>query len=138
MVQHQTHQLQNSPSADLKNNKKMYPAVYLIVSAVALVILWLRQTFYKWRARGFPQVDGTFPYGSLQGVGSNRTRFQAVDSFYKLFKGRGPAVGYYSFFNANLLLLDPSLIKNVITKDFSSFHDRSLYKNKHDDPVSAK
>ncbi|KAG5669754.1 hypothetical protein PVAND_000048 [Polypedilum vanderplanki] len=102
-----------------------------------LLYSWLSNIFNVWKNRGFLQVKGSLPFGSLKGVGSIMTRFEGLESCYKAYKGKAPAVGYYSLFKANLLALDPNLIKNVLVTDFASFHERTLYYNKKDDPLSA-
>lgn len=40
------------------------------------------------------------------------------------------------FNKPRLVLLDPELIKNIMTKDFNHFTDRPGYINEKDDPLS--
>jgi cytochrome P450 family 6 len=117
---------------------KMNPAYYFAICLISLVVYLIRKNYNVWGKRGFLQMSGSLPFGSFKGVGCIITRFEALDSCYRRFRGKTPAVGYYSLMKANLLLLDPKLIKNVLVKDFTSFHERTLYHNKKDDPISVK
>lgn len=61
-----------------------------------------------------------------------------MNIYYRKYKSKAPVVGLYFFFQPMLLLLDPELFKNILVRDFASFHDRGFYYNKEDEPTSAK
>ncbi|KAF2896449.1 hypothetical protein ILUMI_09729 [Ignelater luminosus] len=46
--------------------------------------------------------------------------------------------GFYAFARPNLILLDPELIKAILSKDFQHFTDRGFYINEKVDPLSAQ
>ncbi|KAL7026329.1 hypothetical protein ACKWTF_013862 [Chironomus riparius] len=71
------------------------------------------------------------------GVTKGKTPFQGVDDYYKSFKGKAKAIGIYQFFVPSVFPIDPDLIKHILMKDFSHFHDRGMYHNKEADPTSA-
>lgn len=52
-------------------------------------------------------------------------------------KGSGLFCGMYFFHVPVALALDLEFVKNVLIKDFSHFHDRGIYYNEKDDPLSA-
>lgn len=79
-----------------------------------------------------------FPFGSLKGVGTKFNTAETFDAIYKQFKGKTPAIGAYFFFQPTIIPTDPELFKNILVKDFASFHDRGFFYNKVDQPVSAK
>jgi cytochrome P450 family 6 len=112
--------------------------LFLSVALIASLYFWKKKHFSFWTARGFLQADGSFPLGSLGGVGTQMCSTEKYDSLYKQFKGKASAIGFYNFLSPAILPIDPELIKNILVRDFSSFHDRGLYYNKEDDPVSAK
>jgi cytochrome P450 family 6 len=112
--------------------------LYLVLGIVALAFLWIKRRYNFWAERGFLSPQSSFPFGSLKGVGSKLTACETIDVIYKQFKGKAPAVGIYFFVEPTILPLDPELYKNILVRDFSSFHDRGFYYNKEDEPTSAK
>ncbi|GLV36701.1 Cytochrome P450 6a14 [Carabus blaptoides fortunei] len=57
---------------------------------------------------------------------------------YSQFRDTGCKYGgFYMFNEPILMLLDPELIKQILTKDFEYFHDRSGSANEKDDPLSG-
>lgn len=113
---------------------------FILFSLVALflfICLWLKQRRSYWTSRGFPSSELIFPFGSLKGIGSEKSLCIGLDEFYKEFKGKGPAVGLFYFVKPTLLPIAPELIKNILVTNFDCFQDRLLYYNKEDDPISA-
>lgn len=98
---------------------------------------WVQAKFKFWQKRGFPETAISFPFGSLKGVGTEIPSFIGVDGYYKDFKDKSKVVGLYFFLSPVLLAIDIDLLKNIFVRDFSSFHDRGVYHNKKDDPLSA-
>jgi cytochrome P450 family 6 len=112
--------------------------LYLLLGALALCYWLVKKQFNYWEERGFLSPPSVFPFGSLKGVGTKVTTAEGVQEIYKKFKGKTPAAGIFFFLSPSLLPIDPELIKNILVRDFSSFHDRGFYYNKEDDPTSAK
>lgn len=111
-----------------------------ILSSLALFLLiyvWLKKRRSYWSSRGFPSSELIFPFGSLKGIGSEKSLCVGLDEFYKQFKEQGPAVGLFYFTKPTLLPISPELIKNILVTNFDCFQDRLLYYNKEDDPISA-
>ena len=79
----------------------------------------------------------SFPHGNLGGFGKKLHMSAILQNCYKQLKSSGqPFGGIHFFINPVALLIDPDLIKTVLVKDFSYFHDRKLYYNERDDPLS--
>lgn len=112
--------------------------LYILIGVLGLGYLWVKKCYRYWSDRGFESPKASFPFGSLKGVATKFTSAEAVDIIYKKYKGKAPAVGFYTFLSPTLLPIDPELYKNILVRDFSSFHDRGFYYNKEDDPLSAK
>ncbi|KAL7026328.1 hypothetical protein ACKWTF_013861 [Chironomus riparius] len=102
-----------------------------------LAYQWIQKRLRFWSDRGFLQDNPSFPLGNLSGVGTKRTNTENLDYFYKKFKGKTPAVGLYNFLSPVILPIEPELVKNILVRDFNSFHDRGLFYNKEDDPIGA-
>lgn len=45
-------------------------------------------------------------------------------------------IGMYTFYKPNLVIADLDLIRIVLTKNFSNFHDRGMFYNNRTDPLS--
>lgn len=116
----------------------MSVVLLLVLSALSLVFLWVKKRYSYWTDKGFKSPRSAFPFGSLKGVGTSQTWYEATDVIYREFKGKEVAVGFYSFFDPTILPIDPEVFKNIFVRDFNSFHDRGFYANKEDDPVSSK
>ena len=112
--------------------------VYLIITSVFLVFWWVKRRYNYWKDQGFLSPPSEFPFGSVKGIGTSLTSAETMDKIYKDFKGKAPVIGIYSFLEPSVLPIDPEICKNILVRDFSSFHDRGFYYNKKDDPLSAK
>lgn len=113
--------------------------LFLLLPAVGLLYVYIRHKFSYWADRNVPHVPGRLPMGSLKGMGRTRHATQLVDDIYRQFKetaGAG-AVGLYMLVKPVLLVCDLDLVKQILVKDFNSFHDRGMYANVRDDPLSG-
>uniref|UniRef100_A0A182KDV4 Cytochrome P450 n=1 Tax=Anopheles christyi TaxID=43041 RepID=A0A182KDV4_9DIPT len=111
--------------------------INLLVLALLVAVYWIRQRLTYWKKRDVPYVSPTFPQGNLAGVGKQRHMSQILQDCYQQLKSSGRSFGgIYFFINPVALLIDPDLIKTVLVKDFPYFHDRNLYHNDRDDPLS--
>lgn len=112
-----------------------YNAAY-VLAIVGLIALWFNKKFSYWKNRGFVFVKPDFPFGLLKGVGFKVHLSQVTKRFYSDYN-KAKAIGVYFFTAPAVFVTDLDTIKNVLVKDFSSFHDRGLYVNKTADPLSA-
>jgi len=106
--------------------------VFLIVCCT-FAYQWVKKRLKFWTDRGFLQDNPSFPLGNLSGVGTKITNTEKLDYYYKKFKGKAPAIGLYNFLSPTILPIDPELVKNILVRDFNSFHDRGLFYNKVSD-----
>ena len=109
--------------------------IFLSILVFLIVCCTLGYQFVKkrlrfWSDRGFLQDNPSFPLGNLSGVGTKMTNTENLDYYYKKFKGKAPAIGLYNFLSPTILPIDPELVKNILVRDFNSFHDRGLFYNK--------
>lgn len=108
-----------------------------ILSLVAGVYLFYQYQFQHWKKHGVPPPDPTFPFGNIKGTGFDKSPGCAAKKIHDEQKNRR-FFGMWTFFRPILMIRDPELIKNVFVKDFMTFHDRGLYVNEKDDPLSGK
>ncbi|XP_058820808.1 cytochrome P450 6A1-like [Topomyia yanbarensis] len=110
---------------------------YLALLAVTLAVFWVRKRYSYWKDRGVAYVKPMFPAGNLKGFGNKEHISTVMERCYKQLKGTGPFGGIFFFTNPVAIALDLDFIKTVLVKDFQYFHDRSVYYNEKDDPLSA-
>ncbi|CAD7083750.1 unnamed protein product [Hermetia illucens] len=86
---------------------------------------------------GAPYEEPHFIFGNLKGVGIYDHDGQLTERFYRKHKNKGPFVGVYFFLSPVVIPTDLEFVKSILVKDFNYFHDRGIYFNEKDDPLSA-
>ncbi|CAD7078990.1 unnamed protein product [Hermetia illucens] len=109
----------------------------LLVTVLSGVYLIFKLQYRYWIKRGVPCFAPKFPFGTLRLHGKRRHLKETLDDTYREFKLKVPFAGMYFFSTPVPLILDLDLIHNILIKDFCKFHDRGLYYNERDDPLSA-
>uniref|UniRef100_A0A182PYU8 Uncharacterized protein n=1 Tax=Anopheles epiroticus TaxID=199890 RepID=A0A182PYU8_9DIPT len=109
----------------------------LLVAVASLLYYYVWRRLSYWKARGIPEVDPSFPLGDLKGVGSTRGFNDLLDDAYGRARGKSSTVGLYFLVSPALVVADLDLAKQILVKDFNLFHDRGMYVNERDDPLSG-
>jgi cytochrome P450 family 6 len=60
-----------------------------------------------------------------------------MQRYYNQIKGQSSFGGIFFFWQPLALIVDLDLVKHVLVKDFQHFHDRGMFYNEKDDPISA-
>uniref|UniRef100_A0A182G006 Uncharacterized protein n=2 Tax=Anopheles albimanus TaxID=7167 RepID=A0A182G006_ANOAL len=116
----------------------MFGVLFVLLVTVFGLLYYLAQRRYQyWSVRGIPQLDGSLPMGSMKGIGREISFSDLLDRVYFRFHKQSPVAGLYFLINPVLLVLDLDVVKQVLVKDFNSFHDRGMYVNERDDPMSG-
>lgn len=106
--------------------------VILVIAAAYLV----RRQYTYWDHVGIPNIKGVFPFGNLKSIVDRQRSFGTA--IYDLYTQTSePFVGVYLFFKPALLIRDAEMVKNILTTEFQSFHDRGTYCDPIRDPMSA-
>lgn len=111
--------------------------IYIVVTVLFLIYYYFKRKFSFWDKHGFPSIPGKFPLGSVGDMGFKVHSSELLKKFYDDHKGKAPAVGLYFMTQPVLLPLEPELVKDILQRNFDSFHDRGFYCNEKDDPLSA-
>ncbi|XP_050743667.1 cytochrome P450 6a9 [Drosophila biarmipes] len=115
--------------------------IFLLTTFAVLVgylaLKWRRALQY-WQNLGIPCEEPHFLMGSLSGVQTSRTFCDVWVDYYNKFRGSGPFAGFYWFQRPGVLVLDTSLAKLILIKEFNKFTDRGFYHNTEDDPLSGQ
>lgn len=108
----------------------------LLSAVIAAIYLFYKHKFQFWRNYNIPQTIPTIPFGDLQGAVLSEAIGVIFQNLYNQFKGER-FFGSYSLFKPVLVVRDPELIKSIFVKDFMTFHDRGIFVNERDDPLSG-
>nr|ARR97171.1 cytochrome P450 [Anopheles funestus]ARR97172.1 cytochrome P450 [Anopheles funestus] len=112
--------------------------LYLVLPALTLLYYYAKQHYRYWTKRNVPQLEASFPVGNMKGVGTKRHFNDVLDEAYDKGKTESaPLVGLYFMLKPVLIVTDLDMVKRILVKDFNSFHDRGLYVNERDDPLSG-
>ncbi|XP_052564531.1 cytochrome P450 6A1-like [Culex pipiens pallens] len=111
--------------------------IFLLV--ITLAILFIKQRYNYWKVRGVPYLNPAFPTGNARGLGTRLNLAEVLHSCYEQLKSRGggPFGGIFFFLGPQIVATDLDFVKTILVRDFSYFHDRSLYYNERDDPLAA-
>nr|XP_033341784.1 cytochrome P450 6k1-like [Megalopta genalis] len=114
---------------------EIFGATILLISA--LYIYYKLYVFAFWRKKGVYNVEPTFLTGHmmplLTGKISQGDFFK--DAYDQNRKHR--LLGLYMLHKPYLMVNDPDIIREVLTKEFSSFHDRGIFSNTETDPLTG-
>ncbi|XP_035894739.1 probable cytochrome P450 6a14 isoform X2 [Anopheles stephensi] len=109
----------------------------LLLGVVSLLYYYVRRRYSYWTDKGIPHLEPTLPLGNLKGVGSTRSFAELLDEAYGRYLGKSPVIGMYFLASPILVVTDLDLAKQILVKDFHRFHDRGMYVNERDDPLSG-
>ncbi|XP_049788189.1 cytochrome P450 6k1-like [Schistocerca cancellata] len=100
----------------------------IALSAVLLVIYVRFQWGYQyWKKKGVQYVEPSVPFGNMgKSILGLENYGNLLRDLYEKAKGKR-FVGLYSILHPVLLVRDPELIRQILIKDFGSFHERGLY-----------
>ncbi|OAD59536.1 putative cytochrome P450 6a23 [Eufriesea mexicana] len=123
----------------------MFLATWLLSDILATVVLvgaglylYYKLYVYKfWSKRRVFYIEPTFPVGNIMPIITGKTSLAEFfrDKYEQNKQHR--LVGIYMLHKPFLLVNDPDLIRDVLTKEFSNFHDRGIFCNKETDPLSG-
>jgi cytochrome P450 family 6 len=101
----------------------------LVACVLSVAYAYFKWSFTYWKKRNIPYVEPHFPFGNLKEVALMRKHFgYLIRDIYTRLEGHRYG-GMYIISSPKLLFRDPDLIKDVLVKDFSTFHDRGVYMN---------
>lgn len=108
----------------------------ILTTSVFFAIYHLYQKSFKhWEKYKIKHSQPKFPFGDL-GLSLQENRTITVDRYYRSFPEE-KVVGLWSFFQPLLIIRDVDIVKDILVKEFMSFHDRGFYVNEKDDPLSG-
>ncbi|EDW74198.1 uncharacterized protein Dwil_GK21516 [Drosophila willistoni] len=113
--------------------------ILLLLGVVSLAVWWVHQQFNYWQRRGIPHDPPKIPAGNMVELMKTRHIADIFQRTYFKYKNKvdGPFVGFYFYFKRVALTVDINFVKTVLMKDFDKFHDRGIFHNERDDPLTC-
>ncbi|XP_017108337.2 cytochrome P450 6a9-like [Drosophila bipectinata] len=112
-----------------------------LVTAIAVLVAYLihkwRRNLQYWKNLEIPCDKPHFLFGNLTGVATRRSFNDIWSEYYAKYRGTGPFAGFFWFYRPAVFVLDTSLAKLILIKEFNKFTDRGFYHNEEDDPLSG-
>jgi cytochrome P450 family 6 len=124
------------------NTGAMFVSLFLeILVVLAGVFGWLYYYFTAhfnyWKEKGVPYLKPVPFFGNLMEIGLHRkTQAEGFRELYHKLDGHMFG-GIFQTRIPMIMFRDPDLIKHVLIKDFSHFHDRGMPHDIENDPISA-
>ncbi|XP_058836873.1 uncharacterized protein LOC131693230 [Topomyia yanbarensis] len=113
--------------------------ITLVLATGASCFLFLDKRRNFWKERNFPCTGrSVLMYGDFKDTFRTEHMQATTHRLYREFKARkAPIGGTMLFINKAVIVIDPELIKTILVRDFSNFHDRGIYNNPEADPLSG-
>lgn len=110
----------------------------LFVIIFLLIFFWIRHRYSYFERNGMIHEPPSFPVGNLKGLVSGTVHpGQIFQKLYNKFKGKSPIAGIFFFFSPNVMIIDLDVVKDVLIRNFDTFHNRGLFYNEEDDPLTG-
>lgn len=116
--------------------EKMF--LYIIIAVCSAILFYFKWCYSYWQRHGYPYIPAQVPFGVLDPV--VRTWKKSVGmAIYDIYEQtrEHKVVGMYLINRPALLVRDAQLARDMLTKDFASFHDRGIYVDEIHDPMSG-
>ena len=108
-----------------------------LLSFITFAVYWVRKRYSILEDLGFLHEKPKFPFGNFKGIGKNYHLVDILRRTYNKFNNQSPIHGLYMFLSSNYVVTDLDLVKEVLIKDFDTFHNRGLFHSKEHDPLNA-
>ena len=110
---------------------------FLAACALAAVYVYFKVSFNYWKKRNVPYAKPTFPFGNFGDMFFFKASVgQLFENIYKELDGEKYG-GTYALTKPGFIFRDPDIIKNVLVKDFFSFHDRGFFIDEETEPLTG-
>lgn len=110
----------------------------LILLPLVLYIYYKKKHSY-WLNRNVPFLEPSIPFGNIGAFVLRKTSLMRLlrDLYFECKLKGHKYTGIYLYARKALFISDPRLIKRILTTDFHYFHDRDIYYDEKNDPVTA-
>jgi cytochrome P450 family 6 len=112
--------------------------VVVLTGLLTVAIAFVLKRYAFWADRDVQHIPPKFPNGNFAGVGRQFGVHEILQKIYTQLKPtHAKFAGVYFFITPAVLVLDLDFVKTVLIKDFEFFHDRGVYNNVKNDPLTG-
>ncbi|XP_033155124.1 probable cytochrome P450 6a20 [Drosophila mauritiana] len=113
--------------------------IVLLIGVLTFVAWYVHQSFNYWKRRGIPHDEPKIPFGNTSELMKTVQLSDIFKRTYNKYKNKtdGPFVGFYMYFKQMVVVTDIDFVKTILIREFDKFHDRGVFHNERDDPLSA-
>ncbi|XP_055680722.1 probable cytochrome P450 6d5 [Lutzomyia longipalpis] len=109
----------------------------VITVLITIGYLYIKYIYSFWDRNNVKSLKPIFPFGNFSSVFFAKTSItDFVRDIYESTCGED-FIGLYAIFRPILFVRNSDLCRNILIKDFQSFHDRGVYVNEKKDPLSG-
>lgn len=106
----------------------------LVSISIATFYFYVKFVYSYWKRKGVPYIVPTIPFGNIgPTLRSVRSLSQNILDLYKA--STDSIVGFYLGLRPALLIREPTIIRDVLIKDFQYFRDRGFHLDANVDPL---
>ncbi|KAF2892518.1 hypothetical protein ILUMI_13655 [Ignelater luminosus] len=111
----------------------------ILVTIFVFIKFYFTWSFSYWNRKGVETLPPSFPLGNATELFLRKvpTSDIFINVYNKMKQKDLKYCGFYFLTQPNFVLVDPELIKVILTKDFQYFTDRRIYANEETDPLST-
>lgn len=122
----------------LTNTSVEITLTLLVLLPITLFFYYKKKHSY-WAQKGVPYFPPSFPFGNISDFVLRKTSIlHLFRQIYRDSKQNGYRyTGVYLYARKGLFIVDPGLVKRILSTDFQYFHDRDIYYDEENDPLTA-
>lgn len=114
--------------------------LFILLTVFTVIAYWYFWfwPYRHWQRLGFPYVKASTPFGILDSVLRTRQKSFGM-AINDVYEGRpnDDVVGVYLINRPALVIRNANIARDIVSKDFASFHDRGVYVDEQQDPLTA-
>lgn len=111
----------------------------IFVALVVIIYVFFKRRFTYWANKGVECLTPIIPFGNVKNLILNRSPFgEQFKESYQGFKSKGlPCFGFYLLSTPVFVVINPDLIKTIMTKDFQYFTDHGVFIDEEWEPLTG-
>ncbi|RZC37405.1 p450 domain containing protein [Asbolus verrucosus] len=112
---------------------------FVFFVTLGVIVCYCKWCYKYWCRKKLPYLEPSAPFGNVsRALRGEENMALTIRRIYDEMKAKGwKHGGIFMALSPTYLAIDLDCVKNIMTKDFQNFVDRSTYSNGKDDPLSV-